>query len=767
MWWTRRRAKQNAALIRERPQDLGVGAEAPIRTVTQDLLRRADYAERIANVLADLRVHEGRVFAIRGGWGFGKSSLKNLISEKLDEDGRQVDWLDFNPWQWGDGDAIARALFGQLADKLGGDHSKDALERAKALRRYGEILTGSGEKLRKISTSPHIASFLTNATVVLVASAIGFEPPNAATVVGILAVSSFVAPPIGRWIAHFWRDRSGASLDEIRRDLEGRLRTLEHPLVVFVDDIDRLEPEQIRMLLRQVKANANLPNIVFVLLFQVDIIEAALDSVSNKGGRSFLEKIVQTNFDLPAVPTNVVHRIFAEELSALVGTYATEENGFSQRRWGNAFVGCVKPMLRNMRDARRLISSIAVHLPLHIEGDVCEVNIIDFIVLEALRVFEPDLLQAIFQGQDLVLQQMRYGHGRRDADRQAAESLLESSSEERRIIARDTIKELFPPLEWAYGGTNYGDGFHERWFSEKRVCTARYFPRYFEMQTADGEISERRFFEFIEATGSEAALTEIVARFERDRLLPSLVARFDESNDRLPVQNAAILLPEMFRIAQRFSDDRGADPFNSPWLSAWRATSWYLKRVPEFQRGELALQALRATQSLAVAAILIHLSDPEDNRREGEGFVPTLTQEAVNAMKAEWLRIIRVRAAPGGNLIEDPGLISLIYRWRDYTASLDEPKAFVTRSIQSDEGFSRIVSQFMNTGTTHSAGDRVSTVTYRFNRETISDFIGIEVAEARCAAINANDFPEHKKALETLVTSLDGWSGRRPANPFD
>lgn len=168
-----------------------------------------------------------------------------------------------------------------------------------------------------------------------------------------------------------------------------------------------------------------------------------------------------------------------------------------------------------------------------------------------------------------------------------------------------------------------------------------------------------------------------------------------------------------------------------------------------------------------MAAILIHLSDPEDNRREGESFVPTLTQETVDAMKDEWLRIIRVRAAPGGNLFEDPGLISLIYRWRDYTASVDEPKAFVTRSIQSDEGFSRIVSRFMNTGTTYSAGDRVSTVTYRFNRETISDFIGIEVAEARCAAINANDFPEHKKALETLVTSLDGWSGRRPANPFD
>jgi hypothetical protein len=58
------------------------------------------------------------------------------------------------------------------------------------------------------------------------------------------------------------------SLDKIRKNLENRLRTLNRPLVVFFDDIYWLEPDQIRMLLRQVKANANLPNIVFVFLSQ-------------------------------------------------------------------------------------------------------------------------------------------------------------------------------------------------------------------------------------------------------------------------------------------------------------------------------------------------------------------------------------------------------------------------------------------------------------------------------------------------------------------
>jgi hypothetical protein len=85
--------------------------------------------------------------------GVRKSSLKNLITERLDEMDGGADWLDFNPWRWGDADMIAKALFGQLANRLGGEHSKKALARAEALRRYGAMLTGATGQLKKTETS--------------------------------------------------------------------------------------------------------------------------------------------------------------------------------------------------------------------------------------------------------------------------------------------------------------------------------------------------------------------------------------------------------------------------------------------------------------------------------------------------------------------------------------------------------------------------------------------------------------------------------------
>lgn len=767
-WRARRRAKHNADMIRNERPDGGIGAEAPIRAASEDRLRRAGFAARIADVLSELSLREGRVFAIRGGWGFGKSSLKNLITERLDAKSSGADWLDFNPWQWGDGDSIARALFGQIADRLGGEHSKAALDRAQAFRRYGAILTGASKPLKEAGSSGFlISTVLTNASVITIASAIGYDLPTVAKVAGVLAFLSVGVPILGRVLSYLGQDHSGESLDKVRTALEARLRELDRPLVVFVDDIDRLEPEQIRMLLRQVKANANLPNIVFVLLFQPSIVERALDPVADNDGRAFLEKIVQTNFDLPAVPTSFVHRMFEEELSEIAGPYATEANGFSQRRWGNACIGCIQPLLRNMRDARRLISSIAVHMPLHVVGDVFEVNIVDFLLLETLRVFEPDLHDALFRERGLVLQEGRFSRdGRQEVDQAAAKELLEIVSEKRRNIICDALKNLFPPLEWAYGGRNYADGFHRRWLTEKRVCTSRYFPRYFELQTTVGEISEHRFVDFLDATATEDELFAEIAAVEADGMLNSLVARLDESVDRLPIENAAVLLPGMFRLAEKLAGTNSGS-FDSSYVAAWRATSWYLKRIPENIRGGLVLEALRKTKALSVASILIHFSDPTDlNEGESGAFEPALDLNTVVAMKTEWLRLIRIHAADHA-MIAEPDLISLLYSWKKYTDSMDEPLEWVRKAIQTDLGFATMVTRLMIRGTSNTYGDRVSTQYNSFNKETIDDFIGIDVAKAKCDAINPAQFPEHEEALRTLLRYLEKWLGLRENDIFD
>lgn len=766
-WVARRRAGKQAAEARAKPMDTGIGAEAPIRTGSQDRLRRAEFADRIATVLSELSPREGRVFAIRGGWGFGKSSLKNLVTERLDAK-EGADWLDFNPWQWGDADTITGALFSQIATRLGGNHSPSALARAAALRCYGTVLTGSGRSIKDYAGKTlFLTTVVTNASLVAIATGIGFELPTVTKLAAFLLAASVVLPIVGRVFSFFAPDRTEDSLDKIRKELEERLRELDRPLVVFVDDIDRLEPDQIRMLLRQVKANANLPNIVFVLLFQPSIVERALDPVANEDGRAFLEKIVQANFDLPAVPVSMVHQLFATELEELVGTYMTTANGFSQRRWGNTYIGCVHPMLRNLRDARRLISSIAVHLPLHGASDVFEVNIVDFILLETLRVFEPDLHQALFRERRLLLQRASFRDGgRREADMAAAEQLLKLVKGERRDIARDALGNIFPALEWAYDGIEYADDFHLVWIGEKRVCTTRYFPRYFELQTAPGEISESDFVAFLEAAATRDSMTAAIDEVEAGGLLTSLVARLDEAVERLPVQHAAVLLPGMFVIAQRLAGTEEATPFSSSWVSAWRSTNRFLKRVAAEQRGALAIGALRQTEALSVGSLIIHLSDPASPGQEsGRASEPALDLLAVEEMKTEWLRIMRERALDTEALLAQLDLITLLYRWGEYAGTFDEPRTWTREVTTTDAGFANLVVRLMKTTTSHTWGDHVSVSQNTFDRDTIEDFMGIDVVRERCGVINPIEFPGHEVALRTLQGAFDEWDRHTAAQP--
>lgn len=762
-WRAGRNAKAKAARTRAEPPDAGIGAEAPIRKASEDRLRRADFADRIATVLSELSPREGRVFAIRGGWGFGKSSLKNLIAERLDARKHGAAWLDFNPWQWGDSDTIARALFTQMANRLGSEHSENATARSDGLRRYGELLTNAGPSIKDFAVKiPSASSLLTNVSVVAIAAAVGLYLPSEAKVARGLAWAAAVLPGLrflpwlGRLLVWLGVDRSKDSLDKVRKSLEKLLRGLDRPLVVFVDDVDRLEPEQIRMVLRQVKANANLPNIVFVLLFQANIVERALNRIAGGDGRAFLEKIVQTNFDLPVVPVSTVHQILGQELENLVGPYATEESIFKGPRWGNVLIGCIQPMVRNLRDVRRLISSIEVHLPLHKVDDVFEVNIIDFLLLETLRIFEHGLYEAIIQERDLLLQERR-GNAHEDFDRESATKLLDLASPKRRHIARLALKELFPPLAWAYGGMKMD--IHLSWLSERRVCSARYYPRYFELQTAPGEMSESRFSAFLKATATAHTMAEAITSIEADGLLASLVARFDESVDLLPIRNAAVLLPGMFVIAQKLADRDSGSHFPAPWISAWRASHWFIKRIPANVRRNMVLQAFRQTEALSIAAMLITLSDPNALRRQGSGaWDPALDIESVDAMKAEWLRLINDRAADVDGLISERDLSAHLTSWKEFTGSLEEPRNWVARAIQSDSGFATLATRLMRKITVHTSGNFVSEVRNHFDKAQVDDFIGVEAAKAKLETINPADFPEHEVALQVLRIAVDEWT---------
>ena len=70
---------------------------------------------------------------------------------------------------------------------------------------------------------------------------------------------------------------------------------------MFIDDIDRLNNKEIRLLIQLVKAVCDFPNVIYVLSFDKSIVSKALENEQNIDGRSYLEKIIQLSIDIPMV----------------------------------------------------------------------------------------------------------------------------------------------------------------------------------------------------------------------------------------------------------------------------------------------------------------------------------------------------------------------------------------------------------------------------------------------------------------------------------
>ena len=342
-------------------------SDRPIDSRAQDLLARTPFAETFGKAIGSWRGRDSLVLAINGPWGSGKSSLKNMIVESLSKlVDTPVTVTQFNPWQWAGQDQLLEAFFSEIGAALGNVSSPKEGELAKKWNAYGQVLT-LGSQATKI-LKPLLTLF-------------GIPGAPADILAKVLSQAGNVAK--GGADAF---DATGAteSSEKLKAELREALAELESPIVVILDDIDRLSAQEIKLLFQLVKVNADFPNLVYLLFFQKDIVEKALGEVSPTSGRQYLEKIVQVSVDIPRVEDARLHEILLKGIDEILFA-DLDAKGFDQRRWGNVFHGGLRHFFQTPRDVGRYLNTLSFHAGVFRRGAILEVNPIDLVALEALR----------------------------------------------------------------------------------------------------------------------------------------------------------------------------------------------------------------------------------------------------------------------------------------------------------------------------------------------------------------------------------------------
>jgi predicted KAP-like P-loop ATPase len=319
--------------------DISFVDESPIISGDDDQFGYWGYANRVAQRILASRFDKSFAIGINGRWGFGKTSMLNLIKKNISN---EVINIEFHPWNSSSSDAIVIDFFDVVQDALKPFH----FSLSRLLNRYAN----------KLSAINNNGLALSIQTV-------------------------------------FFGKIESDSISKLKNEIEKSLERISKKVVIYIDDLDRLDKLEIIEVIRLIRNTASFPNTFFVVAYDRNYIIAALRKHNFYKHEMFLEKIFQLEINLPYFNNEIFKKNFVELLKSKFPTDVHEiiEDGV----FGTfARSPCLdKTLIRSMRDVIRLVNSVALNL----KGIFKEVDFCDFIRMESFRIKYPSIYEILYR----------------------------------------------------------------------------------------------------------------------------------------------------------------------------------------------------------------------------------------------------------------------------------------------------------------------------------------------------------------------------------
>ena len=325
----------------------GFGVDEPITSSEDDLLGRKIYAQDAAKKLLATNTEKNAfTFGVIAPWGNGKTSFLYMLKEHIDNNwAGDVVTISFHPWKYGKSSNLTYLFFEELSKSLAPYSTSFSYD----IIRYARTV-----------------SSIENSTTKFLGSILG----------------CFASPTV----------------EEQYEDLKKKISNMQRKIVVFIDDIDRLESKEIEELFRLVRNTSNLPFMYFVIAYDKKYVVDSLNSIFPSHSLSYSQKILQEEFFLPIIKKNELKAVLREKLSVFLNT---EEMGQVDKLLNRELFNSIDVFnyLGNIRDIKRLANALLLHLK-KLHG---EIDIWDYIVLEILRQQYPFVLELIVDRKDDIL----------------------------------------------------------------------------------------------------------------------------------------------------------------------------------------------------------------------------------------------------------------------------------------------------------------------------------------------------------------------------
>lgn len=454
-------------------------ADKPISEEKEDKFQRYGFSKRIAETILNRTSSDSIVIGLYGAWGEGKTSVLNFIRQELKPHHPDVIHFTFNPWRFTDEAALLTSFFNTLAGEIKNSFKEleKKNEEVNIIQRTNKSISEWWDKKKEPLKTP--------------SETIGDFIKEYGKIVSIFGAGE-TAETIGKAI-------SNVDIEKLKERIEILLSKNKKRIVVFIDDIDRLEKTEIHAIFRLVKLTGDFAYTTYLLSFDEGIVSSAIGerfgTGDQKAGLNFLEKIIQIPIKLPMAQKIALKKYCFKlieqslESSKIVLT-EDEAYEFASKFTSNFLIRLTTPRL-----AVRYGNSLSFSLPL-LKG---EVNYVDLLLIEAIRVFYPELYDFIRYQPDYfigtydnkVYSYNILGNEKIDKFKQLFEDCTKKYSPDEKVDVIGALKDLFPNTEKVWGNSwNWGIGTPESRYNQKRISTSQYFNRYFSYTVIEGDISD-------------------------------------------------------------------------------------------------------------------------------------------------------------------------------------------------------------------------------------------------------------------------------------
>lgn len=667
-----------------------LNADSPLQDRESDAFGYLPFAQHVARALVEMVPDDGFAVSIQGPWGCGKSTVLNFVRQTLDAvpPEKRPLVVTFNAWWFSGSDDLIGHFFRELLGHLDVDDKRTRMIRKR------------------------VAEFADVAASVPVTGFSWFR---------ILKAFALT-------------DRS---VHRLRDALDKCLRESDKRIVVVIDDVDRLTPDEIRQLFQVVRAVVNLPRITYLLAYDAERVSESLGGGDTAAGLAYLEKIVQVPFDLPVPSRSALSIFFTNRLQAIVGELPEDE--FDHVRWANVYVDGIERFLTSPRSVIRLTNALSLSLP----AVRAEVDIIDFVSIEALRLSAPRAYDAIRHSPRLFSGAAERSSREQSAvEKEEIEAVLASAPRQLRAL-KTVLLSLFPRLHSVLGNTHFGSDHEARWRRERRAASLDHLETYFRLAVPAGQFSAtemRRAIAMMSSRPDFAAYMRGLLEEEHSpgvsRAREFLSRLEDYTESTIPEESVVPALATLFSIGDdliRAEPDR-EQPFDfGMGVQVARVLLQLLRRLPTTARlariRELAPSAAVYT-IVDISETLVAQHDP--SRDERLRLDPVLASEEAADVKD--LAVGRLRtAAASGELDTAPHLPSLLRRWGEW-ATEKEMRAWLDGRLESDDFFYTFMTHFVQTSLSWGLSDRAVRKSRGVDLKWLGRFIDPAAAQRRAVA---------------------------------